>query len=275
MVGLPTSSLSRAVSALERDLGVRLIQRTTRRLQLTDAGRAYYDSVSRALAGIDEAAAALSQMQDVPRGLVRITAAADLGLWLLAPSLTRFSARYSDVQIEVSLTQRLVDLVQEGFDLALRIGKLADTRLVARKVGVVRGGLFASPEYLARRGMPRSTRELPQHDCVAFRGSGGKVTWDLLGPGSRRDSVEVTSTLSADDNLFVKEAAIAGRGIALLPVFAGSGPFQSPGLVRVLPEHTTAAIPISLVYASAHFLPKRVALLRYQLLEELPARLGG
>jgi DNA-binding transcriptional LysR family regulator len=118
--GLPTSSVSRAVAALERELAVRLIQRTTRRLQLTEAGRVYYESVSRALSGMDEAAAAVSELQDAPRGRVRITAPADLGHWLLAPSLVRFATKYPDVQLEVSLTQRIVDLVHEGFDLALR-----------------------------------------------------------------------------------------------------------------------------------------------------------
>src|SRR5437899_9657870 len=124
VAGLPKSSVSRAVAALERELAVRLIQRTTRRLQLTEAGRAYYESVSRALSGIDEAAAAVSALQDTPRGQLRITAPPDLGQWLLAPTIARFAMRYPDVQVEVSLTQRLVDLVHEGLDLALRVGKL-------------------------------------------------------------------------------------------------------------------------------------------------------
>src|SRR5205085_1137566 len=120
----------------------------------------YYESVSHALTGMEEAAAAASQRQDEPRGLVRITTAADLGVWLLAPELTRFSSRYGEVQLEVALTQRVVDLVQEGFDLALRVGKLADTRLVARQVGVVRGGLFAAQKYLKRKGRPRTIGDL-------------------------------------------------------------------------------------------------------------------
>ena len=111
--GLPTSSVSRAVAALERELAVRLIQRTTRRLQLTEAGRVYYESVSRALSGMDEGAAAVSELQDAPHGRVRITAPADLGHWLLAPSLVRFATRYPEVQLEASLTQRIVDLVHE------------------------------------------------------------------------------------------------------------------------------------------------------------------
>src|SRR5207247_10205401 len=134
---LPASPVSRAVAALERELAVRLIQRTTRRLQLTEAGRVYYESVSRALSGMDEAAAAVSELQDAPRGRVRITAPADLGHWLLAPSLVRFATKYPEVQLEVSLTQRIVDLVHEGFDLALRVGNLVDMLIGEREVGLV------------------------------------------------------------------------------------------------------------------------------------------
>src|SRR3989442_14807870 len=174
--GLPTSSVSRAVAALERELAVRLIQRTTRRLQLTEAGRVYYESVSRALSGMDEAAAAVSELQDAPHGRVRITAAADLGHWLLAPSLVRFATRYPEVQIEVSPTQRIVDLVHEGFDLALRVGKLADNRLVARALGPVRAGYLRGaavpqatrPAALGRRRRRPRVRALPQRV-----GSGG------------------------------------------------------------------------------------------------------
>src|SRR5256712_11627902 len=182
--GLPTSSVSRAVAALERELAVRLIQRTTRRLQLTEAGRVYYESVSRALSGVDGAAAAVSELQDAPRGRVRITAPADLGHWLLAPSLARFATRYPEVQIEVSLTQRIVDLVHEGFDLALRVGTLADNRLVARALGLVRAGIFAAPRYLKRRGRPRSVAD---HDCVLFRSVSGRAVWELVGPAGRRE----------------------------------------------------------------------------------------
>src|SRR5258706_15126102 len=185
IVGLPKSSVSRGVAALERDLGVRLIQRTTRRLHLTEAGRAYYESVSRALSGVEEAAAAVSELQDAPSGPVRLTAPLDLGLWLLAPSVARFAERYREVRLDVALTQRVVDLVREGVDLALRAGKLADTGLVARPLGLVRAGLFASRRYLKRKGRPHSVRELAEHDCVLFRANGGRAGRDLVGPAGR------------------------------------------------------------------------------------------
>jgi DNA-binding transcriptional LysR family regulator len=271
VAGLPKSSVSRAVAALERELAVRLIQRTTRRLQLTEAGRAYYESVSRALSGIDEAAAAVSALQDTPRGQLRITAPPDLGQWLLAPTIARFAMRYPDVQVDVSLTQRLVDLVHEGLDLALRVGKLGDSRLVARPLGHIRAGIFAAPRYLKRRGRPRSVVELAEHECVLFRGVSGRAVWELVGPAGRQ-RVEVRGAVAADDGQFVREAAVAGQGLTLLPIFACSRP-ERPDLVRVLPQYATVGEPLQLVYPTARFLPKRVVLLRDQLLEELPPRL--
>ncbi len=266
--GLPTSSVSRAVAALERELAVRLIQRTTRRLQLTEAGRVYYESVSRALSGMDEAAAAVSELQDTPRGPVRITAPADLGHWLLAPSLVRFATRYPEVQLEVSLTQRIVDLVHEGFDLALRVGPLADNRLVARALGLVRAGIFAAPRYLKRRGRPRSVAEVADHDCVLFRSGSGRAVWDLVGPAGRQ-KIGVRGAVGADDNEFIREAAAAGQGLTLLPILACSGR-EKDDLQRVLPEYATVGVPLQLVYPTARFLPKRIVLLRDHLVKELP-----
>ena len=240
--GLPKSSVSRAVAALERELAVRLIQRTTRRLQLTEAGRAYYESVSRALAGIDEAAAAMSELQDAPRGQVRITAPPDIGQWLLAPSIARFAMRYPDVRVEVVLTQRLVDLVHEGFDLALRMGKLGDSRLVARSLGVVRAAIFAAPRYLERRKPPRSVADLAEHDCILFRSMSGGSAWELVGPAGRQ-KVEVRGAIGADDSQFIREAAAAGQGLALLPMFACAGRDRKD-LQRVLPDYATVGEPI-------------------------------
>lgn len=269
IAGLPKSSLSRAVARLERDLGVQLVQRTTRRMQVTDAGRAYYAAVSRALSGIDEATAAMLELQDEPRGTVRLTAPADIGQRLLAPSLVRFARHHPEVRLDVSLTQRVVDLVHEGFDLALRVGKLRDTRLIARRLGVSRGGIFASPRYLERRGRPRSVRELAAHECILFRTTSGRAVWEVVGPGGS-ESVEVQGSVSADDHHMIQEAAAEGHGLALLPIFTSTGRGPAAKLARVLPQHATAGAPLHLVYPSARFLPKRVALLRDQLLRELP-----
>ena len=270
--GLPKSSVSRAIAALERDLAVRLIHRTTRRLQPTEAGRAYYESVSRALAGIDEATAAAAELQDTPRGTVRITAPTDLGDRLLPPLLVGFAARYPEVRVDVVLTQRFVDLVHEGIDLALRVGRLGDSRLVARPLGTVRAGVFASPRYLERRGAPRTVAALAEHECVLFRSSSGWAVWKLVGPRGV-ETVEVRGAINADDHHMVREAAAAGQGLALLPIVACAGRAAVADLRRVLPRHAAESPPLHLVYPSARLVPKRVALLRDQILQELPPRL--
>lgn len=267
--GLPKSSVSRAIGALERDLAVRLIYRTTRRVQPTEAGRAYYESVSRALAGVDEATAAVSELQDTPRGTVRLTAPADLGDRLLPPILVGFTARYPEVRVDVLLTQRIVDLVHEGVDLALRIGRLGDSRLVARPLGPVRAGVFASPQYLEQRGVPRAVAALAQHECVLFRSSSGQAVWKLVGPRGA-ETAEVRGAISADDHHMVHAAALAGQGLALLPIVACAG---AAGLRRVLPRYAAEGPPLHLVYPSARLVPKRVALLRDQILQEVPPRL--
>ena len=270
--GLPKSSVSRAIAALERDLAVRLIHRTTRRLQPTEAGRAYYESVSRGLAGIDEATAAAAELQDTPRGTVRITAPTDLGDRLLPPILVRFAARYPEVRVDVVLTQRFVDLVHEGIDLALRVGRLGDSRLVVRPLGTVRAGVFASPRYLERRGAPRTVAALAEHECVLFQGSSGQAVWKLVGPRGA-ETVEVRGAISADDHHMVREAAAAGQGLALLPIVACAGRAAVADLRRVLPRHAAEGPPLHLVYPSTRLVPKRVALLRDQILQELPRRL--
>jgi DNA-binding transcriptional LysR family regulator len=266
---IPKSSVSRGVATLEKDLGVRLLQRTTRKLHLTDAGRAYFETASRALAGLDEAASAISQLQEEPAGTIRLTASVDVGVWLLAPAIDEFLAHHPAVHLDVMLTPRNVDLVQEGFDLALRAGRLADNTLVARPVGLLRAGLFASDRYLQRRGLPGTVWELKGHSCLTFR---SMESWELVGPiGVER--VEVSGTVNADGFEFLRELVAQGRGIALLPLYACRHARGVDNLVRVLPGYATAGASLHLVYPSARYLPKRVALLRDHLLEALPALL--
>ena len=170
------------------------------------------------------------------------------------------------------LTQRFVDLVHEGIDLALRVGKLGDSRLVARPLGQVGAGVFASPRYLERRGAPRTVAALAEHECVLFRSSSGRAVWKLVGPRGA-ETVEVRGAINADDHHMVREAAAAGQGLALLPIVACAGRAAVADLRRVLPRYAAEGPPLHLVYPSARLVPKRVALLRDQILQELPPRL--
>lgn len=269
-LGVPKSSVSRAIAQLEESLGVRLLQRTTRTLALSEAGLALYDRASRALAELGDAAAAAADMDGSPHGTVRITAPVDLGVTVLADLIVEFCREHPGIRVESVLTARYVDLVEEGIDLALRAGKLADSSLVARKLATVEGALFASPRYLKKRGTPTRVSELSTHDCVLFRPQQGRVTWTLVGPRGD-ESVDVTGAVGGDDYAFVRRAAVSGAGIAVVPSFLCLSDVDSGKLVRVLPTHTNRGGALHLVHPSARHLPQRVQLFRDFLVE----RLGG
>jgi DNA-binding transcriptional LysR family regulator len=267
-LGVPKSSVSRSVALLEQALGTRLLQRSTRRLHLTEAGAAYYERVANALASIDEASALATEMQATPRGTVRVAAPVDLGVGTLVPLIAKFVRRHPLIHVDLSLAARVVDLVAEGFDLAVRAGPLRDTSLIARKVGTVDNGLFASPGYARRRGLPKRVDDLAEHDCVLFRPAHAKATWALRGPHGTTE-VDVTGSLHLDDMGAVRKAALVGVGIGLLPAFLGVRDVELGRLVRVLPDHAGPGAPLHIVYPSARLVPQRVALLRDHLLEGL------
>jgi DNA-binding transcriptional LysR family regulator len=270
---LPKSSVSRGVAALEKELGVRLLQRTTRKLGLTDAGRMYFETAAQAINGLREAESTLSRLQEEPRGPLRITASLDVGVMLLAPVVARFVSMYPAVRVDTMLTPRNVDFVQEGIDLALRAGRLADNTLIARPVGLLRAGLFAAPQYIKRHGRPKSVAELRDHRCLTFRAGGGATRWELVGPAGI-ERVEVTGTINADGFEFLHEMVVRGLGIGLLPLYLCPKLKGRSGLARILPGYATTGAPLHVVYPSARFLPKRVTLLRDMLLEALPPQLA-
>jgi DNA-binding transcriptional LysR family regulator len=258
---LPKSSVSRAVSLLEEALGARLLQRSTRQIRLTEAGTTFYERASRGLAGVEEAASAVADLQGSLRGPIRITAPGDAGAWLLAPLVARFAAEHPAVYVELVLTGRVVDLVAEGFDFALRAAPMHDSALVARKLAPVEVALWAAPAYLARRGTPTRVADLAEHDCVLFRPDRGRATWKLEGPAGE-ERVAVAGPVGADDFTFVQRIVLAGTGIGLLPSFLCQGATRDGDLVRVLPRHALSAGTLHLVYPSARYLPNRAAAFR-------------
>jgi DNA-binding transcriptional LysR family regulator len=270
-LGLPKSSVSRTVSALEAELGVRLLQRTTRKLHLTEAGQAYYERTRLALSSLEEAAQAASNLSAEPRGTVRIATPSDNGILSLADIVMRFTRQYPLVHIEIAMSPRRVDLVAEGFDLALRAGKLEDSTLVARKIGADSLGIYASPGYLRQRGKPKVLADLAQHDCVLFRGSHGKAEWRLNGPHGE-ESVTVRGRVNVDEMSFVQTALAAGLGIALMPsvgvrLMAKRGLLPNP--VHLLPEYSLAGGDLSVVSPSARFQTAAVVAFRDFLVAEL------
>ncbi len=272
-LGLPKSSVSRTVTRLEDELGVRLLQRTTRKLHLTEAGQAYYERARVSLIGLEEAASAATNLSAEPRGTVRVTAPANMGILNLGDLVARFVRKYPLVHVEISLSSRFVDLVAEGFDLALRAGKLADSSLVARKIGNDNLGLFASTAYLRRRGRPKTLADLASHDCILFHGTHGKSEWQLTGPRGE-ERVTVRGPLSADEMAFVQQAVAAGVGIALLPVIGvrlatAHGALPMP--VRLLPEYSVGGNSLNVVSPSARFQSASVIAFRDFLVTELTA----
>jgi DNA-binding transcriptional LysR family regulator len=271
-LGLPKSSVSRRVSSLEEALRVRLLQRGTRKLVLTEAGRLYFERARAALGGLAEASATVTEMSREIAGPIRFTAGGD-NTGVLAKLITEFTARHPKVQIEVVMTPRRVDLVNEGFDLALRAGPLVDSSLVVRRLGRNDLGLFASRAYLDEAGKPQRVSDLGRHRFVLIGEPHQREHLRLLGPQGE-ETVKVQGPLIVHEMPFGADAIAAGAGIGLVPErycgFAAAGGLRSfRTLVRVLPEHRVTGEELSLMSPPTAYEPTRVALFRDFLAERL------
>jgi len=269
-LGLPKSSVSRSVAKLEESLGVQLLQRTTRAVQLTEAGKVYFDEAARALSTLDQARETLSQLDGRVQGPVRITAPVDLGARVLAPLAARFARRSPGITLEFILTSRVVNLVEEGVDLAVRAGPMRDSSLIARKVNGLEPWLFASPAYLDARGTPTSVEQLADHECVLFRPRRGRAEWTLTGPAGTT-TVTVQGPVSGDDFTFLREAMLAGAGIGLLGAILCEQDIARGRLVRILPAVRGPAAPVHVVWPASRHVPKRVEVVREWLVKSLGA----
>ena len=225
-LALPKSSVSRAVTLLEREVGARLLRRSTRGISLTDAGSVFYAKVAQGLAALGEAREDVVALEKELRGRIRISAPPDMAAWMLAPIVARFLDQHPAIVIESELTIRNVDLVEERFDLALRAHGVGDLSLAAKKLPPLESALYASPAYLARHGHPRRLADLARHRCVLFGAQAGGATWTLKGPRAT-ESVQVSGSLSTNDYVFALETAAHAAGIALLPCFVS--PRRSQG----------------------------------------------
>ncbi len=250
-LGMPKSTVSRKVSELEERLGARLLQRTTRELSLTDVGRAYYTHCVRIVDEIEEAARAVTSLQEAPRGRLRITA--PLNFSFLGPIVATFLKRYVDVQVDLVCTDRVVGLVEEGFDVAIRAGRLVDSTLVARTVARMRSYLVASPNYLKKRGRPKSPDDLAEHDCMLFGAGAERGGWRLRRENKERE-VTVTARLVVNDFDVLYDGVLAGLGIAMIPAPRCVAEMRSRRFERVLGEWCSSETPIHAVYPSTRHL---------------------
>lgn len=252
LLGVPNTTVSAKVARLEKRLGVTLIQRTTRKLHITPAGRAYFERCVRGLEEIESAEAEVSLAAAEPRGLLRITAPADVAQAMLPPIVSRFLARYPRTRVEVLVANRVVDLVAEGVHLAIRAAALRDSSLVARRIIPFSAGLWASRAYLQRKGAPRTPPELAKHDLLVFpRFSALPLQ---LTDGHHRVAAEVGSRLAVDDPTTLRNFLLQGEGIGMLPDFVA----RESALVRVLPKWTWSSGALSFVYPGQRFVPANV-----------------
>ena len=268
---VPTSTVSRAVARLEQSLGTRLVQRTTRSVHATADGRTFYVDVAPAVATLQHAARGVEGADRSPRGRLRVTAPNDIGSTFLADVVVEFAERCPRVELELVLTTRTVNLVEEDVDIAIRAGRLADSSLVARKLAELEADIYASRGYVQSRGAPASLEDIAQHACVLFRPKEGEVEWRLQGPeGEVRQKVR--GRIGGDDFTFVRAAVLAGGGIGLIPRLVAAAEVATGRLVRVLPSYVMREGSLHVVHASSRNVPAKVAAFRDFVIEAFARR---
>ncbi len=249
-------SVVRTLAMLEALLGVRLLNRTTRRLSLTDEGREYYERSKRVLADVDEAEAALSARRAAPSGRLRVTASVMFGRLRVAPVVADFIAKHPAIQVELLLLDRVVDLVEEGIDVGVRIAQLPESSLIAVPVGETRRVVCATPAYLKRAGAPKVPRDLLSHRCVAFSGLGQTNEWTFGGGAPQKIAVRpVLLTNQVDAAL---DACLRGLGCAQFLSYQVQAALDVGTLKRMLTAFEPAPVPIHVVYAHARLLSANV-----------------
>src|ERR1041385_3611708 len=258
-LGLPKSTVSRKLAQLEERLGVRLVQRTTRKPALTDIGQAYYERCARIVADVAAAEQLVTDMQSTPRGRLRMTAPVDLSMRYLGTIVADFLAIHSDINIELEASDRVVDLIEEGFDLAVRFGTLPESTLIARRLCSISAVMCASPEYLTRRGTPTTIEELDDHDRLLFTPSPRTQSWTLI-HGDQIFEFGRPARFASNNVSAVHAAAAAGAGIALLTDFMVASDCERGQLSYVLPAWAGRAIEVNAVYPARQNLPPRLSL---------------
>ena len=256
-MGLSPAVVSRHVQDLEERLGIRLLNRTTRRISLTEPGAAYYERCQQVLRDIEEMDLSVAREVQQPRGVLRVNAPVVFGTRHLAPILTEYEGRYPEVAIDLNLTDRFIDLVEEGADLAVRIGTLTESTLVARRLCPIRLVLCASPGYLERHGTPRTPDDLKAHNCLGYTYTRGGAEWQFSGPDGPV-VVPIRGSLRANHGEVLHRAAIDGLGLALQPTFI-AGDALAAGLLRaVLSDYRPAEMSAYAVFLSRKFLSAKV-----------------
>ena len=255
-LGVSTAVVSRRLAALEARLGVRLIHRTTRRLALTDEGASYHEACARILGEIEDADAAAAAKRIEPQGLLKVALPASFGHKHIAPLVPPFALRYPKIQLAFSLSDRTVNMVEEGYDLAIRIGELEDSSLAARKLAPNRRVVCASPEYLRRHPAPRTPIDLQQHNCLTTNDL--QMNWEYKAPDGKRGTVRVAGHYACDNWEVLREWAMAGLGVALKSTWDVRRQLEEGSLIPLLPGYDFGTdVAIYAVYPHRRYLPAK------------------
>lgn len=260
-------TISRQIAALEDHLGARLFTRSTRSLALTDDGRAFYEQALRAIEAISEAENAVGRRRAKPTGTLRLATSVVFGRLHIVPRLTRFLERYPDLSIDLVLNDGTTDLVEEGIDLAVRVGANADASLIARRIGISRRIAVAAPQYLKTRGTPKSLDELKDHDCIIYTRLASGSAWTFVVDG-KTQIVPVTGRYHVNSTEGVREGIFAGLGIGMIPTFHFDDEIAKGRIKVLLKEHQPEPFPIHAVYPSRRFVPLKVRVMIDYLAEE-------
>jgi DNA-binding transcriptional LysR family regulator len=258
-MGLTRSAVSKAVMELEHTLGARLLDRTTRRVSPTEAGRAYYERCLAILADVEDTEAQIANLHEAPRGVLRVNAPMSFGIRYLGSIVADFMARYPELKIELILNDRLIDPLEEGVDVTVRIGALADSSLIARRLAPARLVLAAAPAYLQRHGTPQTPDELGAHTCLSYGHMAAVHRWTLL-QDEKPVSVPIDSRLCSNNGDILRAAALAGNGIAKLPTFLVGPDIAAKRLQILLPDTPPPPLAIYALYAPNKYLAAKTRL---------------
>ena len=257
-LGVAKSAVSRRLKELEEHLGVELFHRTTRRMNLTDTGRAFYHQSVRIMEDVLEAELATSQAHATLKGSLKIALPSTFGLMHMGPAINEFSQANPKIEFDLDFNDREVDLIQEGFDLAIRIANLPDSSLIARRLAPIQFVMCASPAYLEQMGTPQSPDELSKHQCLVYSLIRDFEYWYLTDSNGREIKIKIRPYLKASTGEFLKDAAVEGQGIILLPSFIAYKEIERGALVQILKEYKLPQMDAYAIYPQTRHLSQRV-----------------
>lgn len=257
-LGISKSVVSKYVTRLESHLGARLLNRTTRRLSQTEVGRVFYERSRKGLADIEDAQSEVSRMQSEPRGTLRLNAPMSFGILHVAPALPEFLKLYPDIIVDANFDDRKVDVIEEGFDISIRISELPDSSLVAKRLGPCRHAIVAAPEYIERYGTPRTPEELGEHNIISYRYQESSLAWHFQAPDNKSTAVNVSGSLKMNNSLALRAALLEGAGIARTPTFVVGKDIREGNLISLLRDYEILDVTIFLVYPQRRHLSPKV-----------------